>query len=312
MSTTTGRRVRVASAPVSFGVDEVISDDAWIPDPADTLAWMAEIGYEGTEMGPPGYLGPPEELRRRLASHELEMVGAFLPQHFSRREQAGADRAWLRENLRSLRAAGGPASTPFAVLCEAIDEEIRVTWAGRTAANPEAGLDDARWDALVDNLHAAAEICREEGLEPVFHPHAGTYIETAAEIDRLASRMRPDLVGLCLDTGHFRFGEADPATAIRSYAELVRHVHIKDCRVDVRDEVAGSGGDLDAAVRRGVFCPLGTGDAGIDDAIAALREIDYDGWIVVEQDQLLTHDMTPEMVVAGQRSNLTYLRERGL
>ena len=49
--------MRVASAPVSFGVDEILVDDAWMPDPDDMLDWMIEIGVEGTELGPPGYLG---------------------------------------------------------------------------------------------------------------------------------------------------------------------------------------------------------------------------------------------------------------
>ena len=30
-------RLRVSSAPVSFGVDEVLSDDAWMPEPEPML-----------------------------------------------------------------------------------------------------------------------------------------------------------------------------------------------------------------------------------------------------------------------------------
>ena len=61
-------RLRVSSAPVSFGVDEVLSDDAWMPEPEPMLDWMADIGYEGTEMGPPGYLGDADEVRERLGA----------------------------------------------------------------------------------------------------------------------------------------------------------------------------------------------------------------------------------------------------
>ncbi len=306
------RPLRVGTAPVSFGVDEVIGDDAWVPDPNELLSWMSEIGYQGTEMGPPGYLGSASSLRDRLASHQLEMIGGFLPQHFSRVDRVDEDRRWLEENLRALREAAGPDSQPFAVLSEAIDEPVRVAWAGRCAANPDTRLDRDRWQALVDNLHTAAELCRKHGLEPVFHPHAGTYIETAEEIAQLADAMDPAIVGLCLDTGHFCFGGADAATSIRAYASLVRHVHIKDCRTSVRDQVAAEGGDLDAAVRGGVFCPLGSGDIDLDEAVQALRDIDYDGWLVVEQDQLLTPQDTPASVVAGQRANLQYLRALGL
>ena len=48
---------RIASAPCSFGVDEVVADDAWTPGPDEMLDWMLGIGYHGTELGAPGYLG---------------------------------------------------------------------------------------------------------------------------------------------------------------------------------------------------------------------------------------------------------------
>ena len=49
--------VRIASAPCSYGVDEVMVDDAWMPGPDEMLDWMLGSGFEGTELGPPGFLG---------------------------------------------------------------------------------------------------------------------------------------------------------------------------------------------------------------------------------------------------------------
>jgi len=46
-------RMRVAGASVLFGVDEIILDDAWMAGPENLLAWIADIGHEGTELGPP-------------------------------------------------------------------------------------------------------------------------------------------------------------------------------------------------------------------------------------------------------------------
>jgi inosose dehydratase len=302
----------VASAPCSFGVDEVIADDAWMPGPVEMLDWMRDLDYAGTELGPPGFLGAAPELRQRLTERGLALVGSFMPQHFSRRERVDADRAWLRETLRLVRDGAPEGSAPFAVLCEAVDEPVRLAWSGRIGQNPEAQLDAARWDVLVDNVHAAAELCREMGVEPVFHPHAGTYVETAAEIERLAERMDPSLVGLCLDTGHFAYGGAHPPQAIRDYASLVRHVHVKDCRRDALAAVTARGGDLSAAIHAGVFCPLGEGDADVPGSIAALREVGYAGWLVVEQDTVLRDEDTRESLVESQRVNRRYLADLGL
>jgi inosose dehydratase len=304
--------LRIASAPVSFGVDEIMIDDAWMPAPDDMLDWMVEIGFEGTELGPPGFLGNAEQVRERLTSRGLELVGSFLPSHFSRAERAADDQALLRENLR-LVADGAPAgSRPYAVLCDHFDEPDRRALSGRIADHPETWLSAARFATLMDNLHRSAEIARSLGFEPVLHPHAGTYIETADEIDRVMNRMDPSLLGLCLDTGHFRFGGADPIQAAHDYHQLIRHVHVKDCRAAIMDGVKAEGEDLDEALRRGVFCQLGTGDSQISGVIEALRAHDYTGWLVIEQDQFLGGADTPERVVAVQRANREYLLALGV
>jgi inosose dehydratase len=303
-----GTTLRISSAPVSFGVDEVLDDDAWMPEPVPMLDWMADIGYDGTEMGPPGYLGDAEQVRERLTSRGLALVGSFLPQHFSRAERAEEDRAWLRDQLRRIRAATPEGSTPLAILSDHFDEPDRVEFAGKIKDHPETWLSTARFDTLIDNLHRAAELCHSEGLEPVLHPHAATYVESADEIARVMDRMDASLIGLCLDTGHFRFGGLDPATALVDYREIVRHVHIKDCQTSVIPESHG----IADALKRGVFCPLGEGDARIPEVIDVLRTQGYDGWLVIEQDQALGPDDTPESVVAGQRANLEYVRRLGV
>jgi inosose dehydratase len=305
-------RVRVASAPVSFGVDEIIVDDAWMPGPDDMLDWMVDIGFEGTELGPPGFLGDAAQLHERLASRGLQLVGAFLPQHFSRSERVQEDRAWLLDSLRLIREGAPDGSRTMAVLCDQFDEPERLAFSGRIAEHPEAWLPPDRFETLVANLHRAAEICRQAGFEVVLHPHAGTYVETADEIARVVDRLDPSLLGLCLDTGHFRFGGADPARAVDDYHELIRHVHIKDCRTAVMEEVKAEGKGLEEALSRGVFCQLGLGDSGIDSVIEALRRYAYTGWFVIEQDQFLRASDTPASVTAVQRANREYLRQFGI
>jgi inosose dehydratase len=303
--------MRVASAPVSFGVDEVLQDDAWMPDPDDMLDWMVDIGFEGTELGSPGYLGDGPTVHDRLSTRGLGLVGAFLPQHFSRPEKVEADAAWLGAALQLLTEASPEGSRPFAVLSDHFDEPDRRAFSGRIAEHPETWLDADRFRALVDNLHRAAETCRAAGFEPVLHPHAGTYIETADEIDRVMNAMDASIVGLCLDTGHFRFGGADPAQAARDYRSVIRHVHIKDCRTAIMDGVRAEGKGLEEALARGVFCPLGEGDSGIGAVIAQLVQDGYQGWLVVEQDQFLKTSDTPGSVKAGQAANRAYLRALG-
>ena len=63
--------------------------------------------------------------------------------------------------------------------------------------------------------------------------------------------------------------------AARDYREIIRHVHIKDCRTAVMEGVKDEGLGLEEALARGVFCQLGVGDSGIDEVIAQLRANGY-------------------------------------
>jgi inosose dehydratase len=60
--------MRVASAPFSFGVDLLYAADAWMPGPDEMLDWMVDIGFEGTELGPPGFMGDAAQVRERLST----------------------------------------------------------------------------------------------------------------------------------------------------------------------------------------------------------------------------------------------------
>ncbi len=300
-----------ASAPVCFGVNEVLPADAWLPEPAAVVEAIAGLGYRGTELGPPGYLGTGTEVRERLGAHGLELVGSFLPMHFSRKSQFDDERSWLVDSLAIIRE-GSSLDRPYAVLSDGFDEPERMAYAGRIAEHPEAWLPPERFATLMANLHRAAEICRTAGFEPVLHHHAATYVETADEIRRVLEAMDPSLLGLCLDTGHARFGGADPVALVETYHELIRHVHLKDVSSAVLAAGRDRGEDFEALTAAGAFCELGRGDARIADVVAALRRHDYHGWVVVEQDRYLRAGDTLDAVVAAQGRNRGYLATLGI
>jgi inosose dehydratase len=46
--------------------------------------------------------------------------------------------------------------------------------------------------------------------------------------------------------------------------------------------------------------------------LTALGDIGYQGWLVIEQDRVVTDRDTPEALVAGQSANREYLRRLGV
>jgi inosose dehydratase len=303
--------VSVAAAPVSWGVFEKTEGDPLQLQPEEMLDQMQAAGYAGTELGPPGYFGDAARLRERLGARGLSLVGAFLPQRFSRAEHAAEDREWMIGVLDLLAAGHPDAVMPKAVLADASVEPERMRWAGQVPEHPEAALPRERFGILIDNLHRAGEAARERGFDPVLHFHAGSYVESAAEIHAVFDALDTSLVGMCLDTGHALFGGADPVELLNAYGDCVRHVHVKDCDLELLREVGRSGGGLMEAWDRGVFCQLGLGTAGLDAFLDALRERAWEGWLVVEQDRFLKPADTPEALLALHTANRAWLAERG-
>jgi inosose dehydratase len=307
--------MRVASAPVSFGIFELTAEDAGLPAPGDVLDAMANGGYEGTELGPPGYFGEGEGAgaAAAMADRGLSLVGSFLPMRLSRREHVDEDFGFLDRSLALLEeSTPGDGVRPAVLISDAFSEPDRVAGAGRIDQLPDTWLPDARFDLLAANAHRAAERCRERGFLPAFHYHGGTYVETPREIDRLAERLEPDLLGFCYDSGHSAFGGGDPVSFLDTYGELVTHVHLKDVDGAVMAEIRDRGLGLREAWKRGVFCRFGEGSVDLGAVLERLRATGYDGWLVVEQDRFPQPGQTVADLADDAAHNREFLRELGV
>ncbi|NHB85192.1 TIM barrel protein [Tessaracoccus sp. HDW20] len=127
---------------------------------------------------------------------------ARLPVHRHRRAVRGRvrRRAARAGRLRARRRhAGGPR--PLPTIADAGDDARKA----RPGGAPELQLSGAAWDLFVARLERVAAHVRSLGLEPTFHHHAVTYIETPAEIDAF---LRDTSMGLTFDTGHLLLGGA--------------------------------------------------------------------------------------------------------
>ena len=276
--------IRLASAPVSWGVMEETDTSAW--PPADqVLDEIAQAGYDGTELGPYGYY-PTEAtaLRAAIGQRGLALTSAFVPLRWFEPERLPADAAALMEVARLLAAL----DCPFVVVADGM--------ASPDAAEPG----DAAWRVAAAAMEDVARDLAHLGLRTVFHLEAGSHLATPDNQARLCALTDPDLVGICLDTGHYAYSFGDPQTAVREYGNRIRYVHLKDVDPAVRERVAREGMDFYTAVRAGIFTPLGQGCAGIAGVVAGLQSSGYTGWVVAEHDVL--------MPIAGGRTPLENAR----
>ena len=276
--------MKIANAPCSWGVLE-FDLQGKSPDYTQVLDEMQAIGYRGTELGDWGFMPTdPAQLRDELAARELTLLGAFVPVALADAETHAAGEIAALQHARLLAEVAG--DTPFIVLADDNGNvKQRTHNAGRI--RHEHGLTREQWDTFVLGVHRTAQSVRDDtGLRTVFHHHCAGYVETPTEVDILMQRTDPNLVGLCFDTGHYRFGGGDPLDIFNRHAERIWHVHFKDCHPEIAARSHKDEWDYFKSVENGVFCELGKGNVDFPAFIAELRNRNYDGWIVVEQDVL--------------------------
>lgn len=281
---------RIAGAPISWGVCEV--PDWGIQLPAERVfADMKSLGLEATEFGPVGFLPEsPAAKREFLDRFDLQAVGGFLPVllHDAGHEPMADVDAFIDDCL---------ASGAGVVVLAAIT--------GVDGYDARPVLDELQWKTMLNNLDRIADHAQSRGVRAVVHPHIGTMVENADDVDRILFGSH---IGLCIDTGHLMAAGADPVAITVANPDRVEHVHLKDVDKAVAARFVANELTFSEAVSAGLFCILGTGSVDIASMISALDASGYNGWYVLEQDVMLTSgDDQGEGPIADVRAALDYL-----
>lgn len=288
--------MRIGTAPINWNNADLTDWRPVVPYER-VLAEMREAGYEGTEYGA-GFPEDPAKLRADLAAHGLALASTFCWVDLRDERRHGPEIAKVMRPASLLSAMG---VEELIVALQGSPE--RMALAGRVPADGRAGLSEREWAAVVDGLHRMAEALRPLNLRLVLHNHAGSFVETRAELDTLCRLTDAAKVGLCLDAGHLAYGGADVLETFRAHRERLHYVHVKDVDAEVLARIRRERlGWLDA-LRQYPFTELGRGSLDIKGLFAYLKESQYGGWVIVEQ------DTTPRAPLESARLSRQYLKE---
>lgn len=266
---------------IRFGVSPI----AWVNDDMPELGAATtvetilgdarDIGFAGIELGGK-FPKDAAVLKPLLDSYRLDLVGGWFSGNLLARD-VEAEIAAAQDHLALLKAMG---STVF------VHAETSNAIHGLRGAplSQTPRLDADRWDSFGARLTGFAQYVQGEGLRFAYHHHLGTVVEQPGDLEMFLA-VTGEAVGLTLDTGHAALGGIDPVAVIRACPARIAHVHCKDVRAGVFDQVQARGQSFLDGVLAGMFTVPGDGDLDYAAIMRALAKIDYAGWIVVEAEQ---------------------------
>ena len=147
-------------------------------------------------------------------------------------------------------------------------------------------MNDEEWKIFLDGMNRLGRIAKEEyGIALTFHHHMGTVVQDPDEVERMMEGTDPEYVSLLYDSGHFAYCGADPLEMVKKYAGRIRHVHLKDIRPEIVEQVRRENRSFLDGVRMGAFTIPGDGCIDFDPIFRTLEEAGYEGYLLVEAEQ---------------------------
>jgi inosose dehydratase len=292
--------IKVGTGPDNWGV--------WFPQDDKQTPWnryldeVVQAGYDLTELGPYGYMPASSEmLRRELDSRGLKLEAGFTFGDFS-------DSAKWDDLVKETVGAGALASSLGARFHLLIDYPYTNLFTGEPIAPPR--LNEDAWKRFVKTVNQLASLVRERfGLTAVFHPHAETHIEYEDQIERFLADTDPNVVSLCLDTGHHAYRGGDPVRFMRKHHARIPYLHLKSVDREMQTKVEREGIPFAKAVEMDMFCEPSKGAVNFEAFRDVLKEIDYEGCAIVEQDMYPAPFNKPLPIAKRTRD---YLRRIGI
>ena len=260
-------RVLAAPGDIQFGYAAI----TWQGQDRQAIEDVAAVGFKGIQLRTsalPEFGDKPAALKELLAKHRLTMV-AFSSGNVRIDPQFEAeDMATHLKHARFVRDAGG-------------------LYLQLTDTRPKRALVAADYQRLGTLMTEIGKRTADIGIPVAYHNHMNNIGERPEEVDRVLEATDSRYVKVLLDIAHYQQGGGDPVRAVRKFADRILFLHIKD----VQSPLPGNTGDPMRSYR---FVELGRGKVDVKGVFAALNEVKFRGWAIVELDAVPDKARTPK------------------
>lgn len=271
-------QVRFGVTPTLWANDDFPDIDIGIPF-GQIVSEMALAGFQGCSRGGK-YPSDPVELKKQLDLRGLVISEPWVSTYFTIQEMYQKTLDNFNEEIDFLKKMGSGDMVLAELGRSSHQQPIALV-----ANAPDFSADE--WRRLGEGLNALGKKAKCNDIKMCYHHHMGTGVMTMDNIAQLAKHTDPDLVCLCLDTGHLHFAGGDNLEFIELYSERIKHVHLKNIRQGVMDRALTEGLSFKEAILAGVFTVPGdsAGCLDFEAILGALAKNKFGGWMVVEAEQ---------------------------
>lgn len=270
-------KIKLGIAPIAWTNDD-------LPDLGSEntfeqcVSEMALAGFTGSEVGNK-YPKDPTVLKKALDLRGIEICNQWFSSFLISKPFAQVEEAF-RQQLTFLKAMG-------AQVIGASEQSYSIQGMQNTPIfEQKPKMSDAEWKMFCEGMDKLGRIAWQDyGIQLTFHHHMGTVVQDADEVKRMMENTNPDYVHLLYDTGHFAYCDVDPLDMFQKYSDRIRHIHLKDIRREIVDEVKKNNKSFLHGVRLGTFTIPGDGVIDFEPIFAEIEKCTYSGYMVVEAEQ---------------------------
>ena len=270
-------KVKLGIAPIAWTNDDM-------PDLGkentfeQCVSEMALAGFTGSEVGNK-YPKDPEVLKKALELRGVEICNQWFSSFLITKSFEEVEKEF-RAQLTFLKAMGAKV-IGASEQSHSVQGQLDTPIFGHKYV-----MNDEEWDTFCTGMNKLGKIAKEEdGIALTFHHHMGTVVQSLEEVDRMMENTDPEYVSLLFDTGHFTYCGEDPLEVVKKYVHRIKHVHLKDIRPEVVEQVKKENMSFLAGVRAGAFTIPGDGCINYDPIFKVLEDAGYEGYMVVEAEQ---------------------------
>lgn len=242
------------------------------------ISEMALAGYTGSEVGNK-YPKDVKVLKEKLDIRGLTICNAWFSTFFA----IGKEKETIEEFIKHrdfLYELGAKV-----IGCS--EQSHSIQGLEKAIFEEKPSFTKEEWERIFEGYNRLAQLAEEKGMKVCLHHHMGTGIQTPEEV-KIFMEGTSENVYLLFDSGHIYYSEnSQEATEnlLKTYIDKIVHIHLKDVRKEVVEQIRQEKGSFLQGVKRGTFTVPGDGCIDFKPLFQIIEQSNYEGYMVVEAEQ---------------------------